>query len=192
MIYKYEKKVVNSGNVDDFYNKRNFVGYILPDGTIYEVKEHNVDSIVTFFYLSIYNLKNNYDDKEKFLGDTNDPLLKIVANYFKKVSYEEIDALNDFVEKNNLSVSDVLVGFFNCHLVTRLNKKILTSSINHDIFYNYLLNGFEVDDAPRIIYSNNEFKFVDKRYLHNDFTSDEIEAIINDAKAKGDESLFFK
>ena len=144
MIYQYNSKVVNTNGVDDFFNKKNFVGYILPDGSIYECKNHNVENVKTFIKMSLFLIKDNYSEREKFLSaDTNSPLMRIVSNYIKKTSYNELMALNSFIEQNNLEVSDLLVGLFGCHEITRSNKTILTALSNHEVFYNYLSNYLE-------------------------------------------------
>lgn len=66
-----------------------------------------------------------------------------------------------------MSISDLLVSLFGCHLVTRLNKTILTSFHNHQRFYNYLLNGFHINTVDKIIYDEEKKAFIFQNSLHN-------------------------
>ena len=193
MIYQYNSKVVNTNGVDDFFNKKNFVGYILPDGSIYECKNHNVENVKTFIKMSLFLIKDNYSEREKFLSaDTNSPLMRIVSNYIKKTSYNELMALNSFIEQNNLEVSDLLVGLFGCHEITRSNKTILTALSNHEVFYNYLLNGFTVNTVNKIVYDEKNNTFIFKNSLNRSIeTYNEIDNIKKDI-FPGEEKLFHK
>ena len=193
MIYQYNSKVVNTNGVDDFFNKKNFVGYILPDGSIYECKNHNVENVKTFIKMSLFLIKDNYSEREKFLSaDTNSPLMRIVSNYIKKTSYKELMALNSFIEQNNLEVSDLLVGLFGCHEITRSNKTILTALSNHEVFYNYLLNGFTVNTVNKIVYDEKNNTFIFKNSLNRNIeTYNEIDNIKKDI-FPGEEKLFHK
>ncbi len=193
MIYQYNSKVVNTNGVDDFFNKKNFVGYILPDGSIYECKNHNVENVKTFIKMSLFLIKDNYSEREKFLSaDTNSPLMRIVSNYIKKTSYNELMALNSFIEQNNLEVSDLLVGLFGCHEITRSNKTILTALSNHEVFYNYLLNGFTVNTVNKIVYDEKNNTFIFKNSLNRNIeTYNEIDNIKKDI-FPGEEKLFHK
>ena len=193
MIYQYNSKVVNTNGVDDFFNEKNFVGYILPDGSIYECKNHNVENVKTFIKMSLFLIKDNYSEREKFLSaDTNSPLMRIVSNYIKKTSYNELMALNSFIEQNNLEVSDLLVGLFGCHEITRSNKTILTALSNHEVFYNYLLNGFTVNTVNKIVYDEKNNTFIFKNSLNRNIeTYNEIDNIKKDI-FPGEEKLFHK
>ena len=193
MIYQYNSKVVNTNGVDDFFNKKNFVGYILPDGSIYECKNHNVENVKTFIKMSLFLIKDNYSEREKFISaDTNSPLMRIVSNYIKKTSYNELMALNSFIEQNNLEVSDLLVGLFGCHEITRSNKTILTALSNHEVFYNYLLNGFTVNTVNKIVYDEKNNTFIFKNSLNRNIeTYNEIDNIKKDI-FPGEEKLFHK
>ncbi len=192
MVYKFEEKIVNRNNVNNFYDKNNFVGYILPNGEIYSCKEHNVSNIKTILFLFIELLVKNFQDKDKFLIDTDDKLLKIIFNYLKNVSYDEIIALNDFIHQNNLFTSDLIVQLFGCHLVTRLDKTILTSETNHECFFNYLLNNFTVYNIDKIVYDKNlkQYKYV-KTSNTNKSVYDEIDEI-KTYVAENSKKLFYK
>ena len=161
MIFEYFGEVVNDGNkIDDFYQKNKFVGFILLNGELYRTKNHNVDGISSFFYMSLHLLINYYDEKNSFLLDTTDDKLgKIVLNYLKKASKEELIALSKFINENHLDFSDLLVQLFGCHLITRLNKEILTSSYDKRCFYNYLLNNFKVYVVDKIVYNQEKEEF---------------------------------
>lgn len=100
MIYEYNAKVVNTNKLDDFYQKQNFVGYLLPDGTVFSCKNHNEEDADTFLKMGLSLMKINYDEKDLFLNEkTNNPLVKIIQNYLKKVSYEECLALAKFIRE---------------------------------------------------------------------------------------------
>ncbi len=190
MAYQYYSEIVNNNEVSDFFSKDTFVGYILPNGQIYPCVQHNIEGIDTYLRLSLYNLKNHFADKDQILVDTDDEVGKIVVNYLKKLSYDEICKLDSFISQNKLSLSDLMVQLFNCHLVTRLKKRIITSNPKHDLFYNYLLMGFSIDTIPRIYYVDNDFKFVESHY-HNDSLYEEINEIVSSTKME-DKALFFK
>ena len=190
--YPYHKEIENNGNINDFFDKKNFVGYILPDGTIYPCEEHNIGSIASLFNLILDCLCKYYDAKDKYLEeDCDDKLIQLIMNYFEKIPYEQAVDLNNFIVNNNIDLSDILVSLFGCHLVTRLNKKILTSSISHQIFYNYLLMGYEIETVPKIIYQNGKHSFYSNDFYNNDFLYDEIKTINNEAFVY-EKSLFFR
>lgn len=193
MIYEYNNKVVNLGNENDFFHKKKFVGYLLPDGSIYECKDHNIENVSSFLKMSLSLMKEKYADRDEFLdADTNSPLISILLKYMKKVSYEEVLALSDFIDKNNLSISDLLVQLFGCHLVTRMNKTILTSLNNHDVFYNYLLNGFTINTLEKIVYDENKKCFYFQKGMNQNMEMySEIENIQKDSFANEIE-LFHK
>ncbi len=179
MVYKYEEKIVNRNNIDNFYNKNSFVGYILPNGEIYQCKEHNISNIDTVLRMDLDLLIKNYNDKDKILdNDSNDILMKIIVSYLNKLSQEQIVALNNFINKNNLFVSDLIVQLFGCHLVTRLNKLIITSEIDHSLFFDYLLNDFKINTIDKMIYDkdNKEYKFI-HGIDRNEYLYDEIDKI---------------
>ena len=48
MIYKFDKRIL-----DNYIKKKKpdekFYGYILPDGSLYKVKDHNVSNIASVF-----------------------------------------------------------------------------------------------------------------------------------------------
>ena len=182
MIYNYCKEISNvEDNVDGFFNKNKFVGYILPNGLIYKTKNHNVSNAETFFMNSLFILKDNFSDKEKILGETDDLLCQIISRFFQNLSYDKIMALNDFISKNSLSFSDILVSLFGCHLVTRLDKTIITALGDHRPFYNYLLDGFRIETIDKIIYDEEKKQYVfRKNYDQNRELYEEIEEIRNE------------
>ena len=101
-------------------------------------------------------------------------------------------ALNSFIEQNNLEVSDLLVGLFGCHEITRGNKTILTALSNHEVFYNYLLNGFTVNTVNKIVYDEKNNTFIFKNSLNRNIeTYNEIDNIKKDI-FPGEEKLFHK
>ncbi len=190
--YEYHPEIMNNNEVKDFFHKANYVGYILPDGSIYSCTNHNIESLKSFYDMMIYFLKADYQNREKFLGkETNDPLFLMFSDFFWNTSLEEIIAFDDFVKKNNLSMSDIIVSFFNCHLVTRLNKRILTSSVFHYPFYNYILMGFKIDTIPKIIYRDGKYCFHEESLYNNDYLLDEISAIQKETSEE-ERSLFFR
>ena len=65
----------------------------------------------------------------------------------------------------------------------------MTSIINHDVFYNYMLEGFEIKNVPRIVYVDGSFKEVNNNKLSNDYLKDEIKEIKKDSYY-GEEHLF--
>ena len=115
-----------------------------------------------------------------------------MAKRLKNMSHEMIHALKDYIEKNKLFLSDVLVSFFGCHLVTRLHKEILTSESNHACFFNYLLNDFKITTVGKLIYDEEkkEFKYV-VATERNDSLYDEIKQIKEEVKAN-EINLFYK
>ena len=132
MVYEFNPKVVNHNNVDSFFNEKNFVGYILPDGSIFKCINHNLTDADAFIRLYLPILDNDYHIKDELLNtNTDNKLTALMAKRLKNMSHEMIHALKDYIEKNKLFLSDVLVSFFGCHLVTRLHKEILTSESNH-------------------------------------------------------------
>ena len=193
MIYNFEKEIINRNDVHHFYDEKNFVGYILPDGSIYKCKNHNVSNADTALNMFLMILKDHYDDKDKLLSiETNDKLLKIIVNYLRKLSHEEINALIKFIDQNNLLISDLIVSLFGCHLVTRLDRTILTSESNHECFFNYLLNDFKIHTIDKILYDFEtlEYKFV-KPLDRNEYLYDEINIIKQNTNNK-DISLFYR
>lgn len=192
MAYEYHEEIVNENKVEDFFKNVNFVGYILPDGKIYRAKDHNIESMTSFFNMTIENLLSNYADKNKFLeASTNDQIADILLNYFKNVSYEEVVALNQFIKQNNLSLSDILVAYFRCHLVTRTKKEILTSANDFRPFHNYILMGFNIRKIDKMLYKDKSFYFIDDRKLENDYYLDEMHKLM--AETREDErNLFFR
>ena len=179
MVYDFHKEIVNRNDVSHFYNKNNFVGYILPDGSIYQCKNHNVSNAETVISMYLMILNDNYEFKETLMNiETDDKLLQIITKHLIKMSHDEIVALIKFINENNLLVSDLIVSLFGCHLVTRLDKTILTSETNHEYFYNYLLNDFKICMIDKIYYDSNNktFRFI-KSINRNDYLYDEIENI---------------
>ncbi len=193
MVYNFEEKVVNKNDVNHFYDKNNFVGYILPDGSIYKCQNHNVSNVDTVLNMYLMLFKDHYSDKDKLLRiETDDKLLKLIVNYLKRASYDEIMALSRFIEENKLLISDLIVSLFGCHLVTRLNRTILTSECNHECFYNYLLNDFTIYNIDKMYYDskNKVFKYAVSTN-RNDYLYDEIENIKRNVDKK-DIDLFYK
>lgn len=193
MVYKYEKEIVNTKNIDHFYDKNNFVGYILPNGDIYQCIEHNVSNVDTVLRMYLQILKDHYGDKEVLLKkDTTDKLLKLVINYLKNATYFEIVALSKFINEHNLFVSDVIVQLLGCHLVTRLDKTIVTSEINHKCFFNYLLNNFTVRTIDKMVYDSDlhEYKYV-TGLDRNEYLYDEVEKLKKEVKEE-ERELFYR
>ena len=94
MAFEYNKKIVNENKIEDFFSKKNFVGYILPDGSIYECQNHNVSDASFFLRISLFLLDEHYENKQEFLeGKANNVLTLIVQKYLQKASYDEIIAL---------------------------------------------------------------------------------------------------
>ena len=190
--YKYHEEIENNGNLNSFFDKNNFVGYILPDGSIYPCEKHNISSVESFFNLVINFLYEKYDDKEKFLEKkSKDKLLQLLLNFFWKLSREEVNSLHKFMKLNKLDLSNILVSLIDCHLVTRLNRKILTASSSHELFYNYLLMGFEIETVPKIIYKDGEYIFYRDSLYNNDFLYDQINRIKNETQ-DDERMLFFR
>lgn len=190
--YKYYEEISNYNDVNNFYNKTNFIGYILPDGNIYPCKNHNIESIISAFNMCLSNLVKNYEDREFFLvRKSNDPILQLILNFLWNLSQEEVIEFYNFIKNNKIDMSDLLVSLFGCHLVTRLNKKILTSNILHYPFYNYILMDFTIETVPKIIYKDNEFMFKEKNLYNDDFLFDEIKMIKENASSD-EKRLFFK
>ena len=181
MVYEYNSKIVNRSN--DFNDKNNFVGYILPDGSIYECIEHNVYSVYSVFKMYLQLLEKEYDKKNEILDiETDDKLAQIVLNKLKNMSYDEIKAFISF-DNGSYTASDLFVSFFGCHLITRLKKVILTSELNHYSFYNYLLHDFKIVTIPKILYNEKTKKYQFKEGLiRNDYLYDEIKKIKSEAK----------
>ena len=103
MVYEYNSKIVNQNKVDDFFNDKNFVGYILPDGTIFKCKDHNVSDANSFLWMYLMLLDEDYDNKEELLGTpTNNKLLKIIANRLRMMSHDEIHALYMYANENQV------------------------------------------------------------------------------------------
>ena len=181
MIYDYNSRVVNMHN--DFLDEKNFVGYILPNGSIYECKNHNISNISTFLKMYLKLLDMDYNNrKEIFDVDTNDELGKVIIKRLKSLSHDEVHALLEFAE-SVIILSDILVGFFGCHMITRLNKTIITSKYNHRCFYNYLLHDFHIDIIPRIIYDveSKKYRYVNSKN-RNDYLYDEIKSLKSEVR----------
>ena len=193
MIYQFEEKIVNQNGINHFYDKNNFVGYILPNGNVYSCKMHNVSNVDTVLSMYLDLLVNHFDAKDDLLDiNSSDELLKLVINYLKKASHEELIALKEFIRNNNVFISDLLVELFGCHLVTRLDRTILTSEENHELFYNYLLNDFKIVNIDKIFYDNEtkEYKYI-SCILRNDYLYDEINSIKKSVN-NGSIELFYK
>ena len=191
MIYEYNPKIVNRS--DDFFDKRNFVGYILPDGKVFECVEHNVSNVCSFLKLYIDLLNSNYENKKEILNvETDNELAKIVLNKLNKMSYDEIHALLEFINNNAIILSDLFVSYFGCHLVTRMKKEIITSELNHECFYNYLLHNFKIMTIPKIMYDEEkkEYHFIEGQ-SRNEYLYDEIKRIQNEVK-ENEIELFHK
>ena len=190
--YKYYDEITNTNEVKDFFNKTNFIGYILPDGNIYPCEKHNIESVISVFNLELNNLINHFDDRDKFLvKESSDPLLQLILDFFWSLTHDMVIKLNEFIENNSLNMSDILVSLFGCHLVTRLNKKILTSSVLHYSFYNYILMDFKIETVPKIVYKNDKFLFQMDSLYNNDFLLDEIKEI-KDVTNDDEKKLFFR
>lgn len=181
MVYKYNPNIVNMSN--DFNDKKNFVGYILPDGSIFPCVEHNVSNVYSFFKLYLDLLDKDYDKRDEILNvETDNKLAKIVLYKLKTMSYDEVHAFNN--KKNeSLMGSDFFVSFFGCHLVTRLRKLIITSELNHQCFYNYLLHGFKIMTIPKVMFNQEkkEYQFVSGKD-RNEYLYDEIDKIRSEIK----------
>jgi len=192
MVYEFNKNVINLGGVNNFNSKYCFIGYILPNGDICRCEKHNVEDVSTILKLFLQLLRDYYDDRDRFLtGETKSKLIKIVINYLRSMSYDQVIALDDFLNSSRRIISDILVQLFGCHLVTRLDKKILTSKNNHEVFYNYLLNDFNVETIDEMVYNNEkkEYCFVSQKD-RNGYLYDEIKTIRNDSN--DDIALFYK
>lgn len=194
MYFKYCNKFSNnSKNINNFYDVNNFIGYILPNGEIYKVKEHNIESIESILKMNLELLKNSYADKNIFLDkDSSNPIIKLILNYLNNKSYDEIMALKEFIDKYNLDISSILVELFKCHIITRLNKQIITSLGNHECFYNYLLHDYTIYTIDSIFYNN-----IDKKYCFIKERDENISLLqeINEIKKdvnKEDIELFMK
>lgn len=181
MIYPYYKEIVNyEKNVNKFYDKKNFVGFILPNGLVYKAKEHSVTNVENVFKVDLSLLKEHFEDKNEILGETKDALCQLISNFFNNISYEKVVALNKFMDDNELLFSEVLVSLFGCHLITRIGKGIITSEDNHELFYNYILEGFEIKTIDRIVYDKEKKQYVFmKKNNRNTELYGEIEEIIN-------------
>ena len=169
------------------------MGYILPNGDIYQCIEHNVSNVDTVLRMYLQILKDHYGDKEVLLKkDTTDKLLKLVINYLKNATYFEIVALSKFINEHNLFVSDVIVQLLGCHLVTRLDKTIVTSEINHKCFFNYLLNNFTVRTIDKMVYDSDlhEYKYV-TGLDRNEYLYDEVEKLKKEVKEE-ERELFYR
>jgi hypothetical protein len=192
VVYEYHKEVVNKGNAEDFFEKGKFVGYILDDGTIYRAKNHNIESLASFFSMTLFNLIDNYKNKNIILDtESNDRIAQILLNYFRNASYEELVALDIFIKQYNLTLSDLLVGYFRCHAITRLNKEILTAANDFECFHNYLLKDFKVRKIDKILYKDGKFSFVNDETLKNDYYMDEMEELKSEV-SEDDREKFFR
>ena len=179
MIYEYNEKIVNRSNI--FNNKNNFVGYILPDGNIYECKEHNVSGVYSAFIMFMDLVEKDFDKKNEILNNakTSDKLAQLLFYKLKNMSLDEIKAYKRFKPDDySMSISDIIVSFFGCHMVTRSKKQILTSELDHHCFYNYLLHDFTIETIPKIVYdSENKEYFAIEGKNRNDYLYDEINRI---------------
>ena len=193
MVYKYEKRIANQKNIDNFYSKDNFVGYILPNGDVYQTLVHNVSNIDTVLTMYLDLLERSFNKKEEILNvNTSDPILKIVINYLKNIYYDEVIALKKFIRANNLFIRDLIVQLFGCHLVTRLNKTIITSKIDHSPFFNYLLNDFHITTIDKIVYDDEKKEYVFHHGIErNEYLYDEINGIKNNIR-DNEVELFYK
>ena len=182
MIYEYDENIVNRSN--DFYDKNKFVGYILPDGSIFKWVNHNVTDVYSFFRLYLALLNDSYEKKDEILDiNTNNKLADVVLKKLKSLSYDEVHALYLLDKKDYLNASELFVCYFGCHLVTRLKKIIITSEINHRPFYNYLLHDFTICTAPRLLYDAESKSFKEVQGMdRNDYLYDEINEIKNTVK----------
>ncbi len=193
MVYEYNEKVINNDTVDNFYSKNNFVGYILPNGDIFQCKNHNIYDSKSFLFMYLMLLDNNFDERrELFNATTNNMLSKWILKSLTKMSHEEIHAMLVLVMNDKYTISDLLVGYFGCHLITRLEKEILTSEINYECFYNYLLNDYKITNIGKFIYDEKEkeFKHIYPK-IRNEYLYDEIKSIKSDANEK-EIALFYK
>lgn len=93
MIYEFNKKVINASGIKDFYKKNNFVGYILPDGDIFKCQNHNVEDIDAILKMYLHLLEKHYNDRDVFLDKASNKLTKVVIDYFKRLTYEQVIAL---------------------------------------------------------------------------------------------------
>jgi hypothetical protein len=192
VAYTYHEEVVNKNRPESFFKKVNFIGYILDDGTIYRAKNHNIESMSSFFSMTLINLINNFQDKDIILDlETNDRIGQILINYFRHASYDELVALEAFIEKYNLGLSDLLVSYFRCHLVTRLDREIITASNDFEPFHNYILMGFGIRKVDKMVYKNKEFKFVDDTRVKNDCYLDNMNKLMSEISDE-DRKLFFR
>ncbi len=194
MIYEFDPRVVNRKKVDDFNKYTKFIGYILPDGDIFECKEHNVSDATSVLKMFLDILDNNYDNKNIILDtNSNNKLLDVLLTRLKHMSHDEIHALLDFINNNNeFTISDLLVSYFGCHLITRLDKEILTSEIDYHCFYNYLLNDFKIVNVGRVIYNEEKkiCEYIQPR-VRNEYLYDEINRIKSEVN-EDEIELFYK
>ena len=113
MIYDYNAKIVNHNKVDDFFNDHSFVGYILPDGTIFKCKDHNVSDANTFLKMYLEILDKDYEKKDELLNtETNNKLSELIVNHLKRMSHDKIHALLELINNSSFSISDLLVCYF--------------------------------------------------------------------------------
>ena len=191
MVYSYNEEIVNRSNA--FFDEKNFVGYILPDGSIYKCVDHNVSNIETFFNMFLVILDEKYEEKDELLNiQTDDKLARIVLLKLKKMPHDEIAALRKFIDSNNIIISDLIVSLFGCHLITRLKKEIITSEIDHHIFYNYLLHDFKITTINKLKYDSEkkEYYYV-KSNERNEYLYDEINKLKNEV-SEDEIDLFYK
>ena len=154
MIYEYNEEIVNRSNV--FNDERNFIGYVLPDGSVFRCQNHNVSNVDSFLKLYLELLDTNFDKKEELIDvETDNKLAMIILKYLKKSTYDQIHALLEFTQKEEITIKDLLVSLFGCHLVTRLNNGnflIFTSqgTYIYDPTYHY------ITFSASIIYNRDE------------------------------------
>ncbi len=194
MIYEFNPKIVNRNKPKDFYTGRSFVGYILPNGDIVQFQNHNISDAETSLLMYLDILDNDYANKDKFLNgiETNNKLAQFVINHLKRMSHDEIHALLEYIHASHILLSDLLVYYFGCHLITRLDKEILTSENNYMCFYNYLLNDFKITNVGKLLYDGDNKRFIYVKPMdRNEYLYDEIKRIKNEV---GDSQidLFYK
>ncbi len=188
MTYKYEETVVN---INSMVN--NYIGYILPDGSLYRCKNHNVSNVYTVLKMYLSILKTNYKDKDEILSSpVSDKLLLLVIKFLKNASYDKIVALSNFIETSSIGFSDLTVELFGCHLIARRAKTIVTCEVDHSCFFNYLLHDFRIDNVDKIIYDEEKKEYVYYHDIHdNRHVYEEISEIKEEVK-ENEIELFYK
>lgn len=193
MVYEYNPKVANLNKNVDYKKETKFIGYILPDGSVFQCKNHNITNAETFLKIYLEILDNDYSKRNWLLSETSDNALSnVILGKLQRMSRDEIHAFLKYMNEENIILSDLLVTFFGCHLVTRAYKEIITSEINHQCFYNYLLNGFKITLIGKTIYDagKKQYKYIIPNN-RNQYLYDEIEGIKNDIK-EDEVELFYQ